>query len=464
MHTQAKFEDNMKFSISDLQKKCRKEYQVCFPCEFANKHYAGEMSGYYIPNTKYFNVYPNNVSRENLPEPIGFIFKECPFEIIESGIQEELRNENLTDETKKLFDFLNRENRKVLGEAKKSYQLKNKSSLDNFKSKIFNDKDPNFQSAQYWLDRIYSLDETTNKDILVGFWNDEKLEFVHFPSLEICKQTPYSLELDVFSRNVGILETAVMNKCGVILIGCGSVNSLLALELAKAGVGKFFLVDNDIMGYHNICRHQCSMRDVGKYKTEAIKERILDINPFIKIEHFNCKIEDVPIDSLNEFANEDCIIVSGADNRDGDLYGSSLSEQLDIPFVSIGCWERASAGEIFYCIPNQTPSYRTFLNNFGIESGRVYQNRNFYTHEEDIKDTFFEPGIAVDIDFVTIIGAKLIIDILNRKNTDYIPKVVNALTEYTLICNSNDERIGGERVQIFSYPLQITRSISIVDE
>ena len=73
----------------------------------------------------------------------------------------------------------------------------------------------------------------------------------------------------------------------------------------------------------------------------------------------------------------------------------------------------------------------------------------------------FEPGISVDINFVTIIAVKLAIDLLNRNNKEYIPRVISHLSQYTLVCNTNDSGIGGDMAEIFSYPLQVTTSIIV---
>jgi hypothetical protein len=73
----------------------------------------------------------------------------------------------------------------------------------------------------------------------------------------------------------------------------------------------------------------------------------------------------------------------------------------------------------------------------------------------------FEPGISVDINFVTTIAVKMILDILNRNNPNYTQRLINSLTQYTLVCNTNDPKIGGEMAEIFSYPLQVTRSIEV---
>ncbi len=302
---------------------------------------------------------------------------------------------------------------------------------------------------------------TTNPDKnIIGYYDKEKLIFLDSEG-KTCKIENYTLKLDVFSRNTGILESDMMLKTGAMFIGCGSVGSLAALELAKAGVGRFLLIDNDILGYHNLCRHQCGVKDVGKYKTQALKERILQINPTAKVVMQNMQVQDVPLSVFDDFCDKNTIVIGGADNREGDLYANKIAKEVGMPFMSLGMWERAFAGEIFYCLPEGMPDYSDFVWALGDTSGRVNQNRKFYTAEEDLAKATFEPGISVDIDFVTIIAMKLAIDLLNRNNPNYTPRLLGHLTQYTLICNTNNPKIGGEMAEIFSYPLQHTTSIEV---
>jgi molybdopterin/thiamine biosynthesis adenylyltransferase len=252
-----------------------------------------------------------------------------------------------------------------------------------------------------------------------------------------------------------------MLKTGAMLIGCGSVGSLVALELAKAGVGRFLLIDNDILGYHNICRHQCGIYDVGKYKTEAVKERILQINPFAKVVIQNMIVQEVPLSVFDKFCDKDTIVIGGADNREGDLYANQIAKEIGMPLMSIGCWERAFAGEIFYCLPDGMPDYSDFMWAIGDTSGRATQNHKFYTNEEDLARATFEPGISADINFVTIIAVKLVLDILNRNNEHFTPRLLGHLSQYTLVCNTDNSKIGGDNAEIFSYPLQVTTSIEV---
>ena len=94
-------------------------------------------------------------------------------------------------------------------------------------------------------------------------------------------------------------------------------------------------------------------------------------------------------------------------------------------------------------------------------SGRVEANHHVYSSQENIEGIKFEPGISVDINFITSIGIKLIIDILNSTNVDYVPRLLNDLRQYTLVCNTSNPQIGGEMVEIFSYPLQVTTSLVV---
>jgi molybdopterin/thiamine biosynthesis adenylyltransferase len=278
-----------------------------------------------------------------------------------------------------------------------------------------------------------------------------------------CKKQAYNLLLNIFSRNTGILETDVMlDKCAIIS-GCGSVGSLVALELARAGLGNFLLIDNDTIAYHNLSRHQCGVRDVGKFKVNAVRERILEINPSAKVSTCVSILEDVPKEVFDEFCTTYTVIVGCADNRESDHYANRISSLYKIPFISIGLWERAFAGEIFYCIPEELPCYDCGIGTQGAGvSGRTSANRRFYTTEEDEAHIRFEPGISIDIGFVTLIAIKLMIDLLNRHTQNYIPRIINHLTQFTLVCNTSDARLGGDQAEIFSYPLQVTTSIRTI--
>lgn len=310
------------------------------------------------------------------------------------------------------------------------------------------------------IGEIFQEKPQDEKEFLVGYWENGFLKFVY-------KQSPYNMECynlvqNIFSRNTGILESAIMSgKCAFVL-GCGSVGSLAALELARAGVGKFVLIDNDILEYHNLCRHQCSIMDVGQYKVYALARRIQEINPTAKVFCFPKIVEQVGRKIFDEHCKTGkAVLIGCADNRTADVYANSVAASYMVPFISIGFWERAFAGEIFYWLPKANmPCYKCALGDGGL-SQRTSTNRRLYTTQEDLEKVNFEPGISVDINFVTTIGIKLILDILNMGNVGFTPRLLKHLKQYTLVCNTNNPKIGGEMAEIFSYPLQVTTSLKV---
>jgi molybdopterin/thiamine biosynthesis adenylyltransferase len=295
-------------------------------------------------------------------------------------------------------------------------------------------------------------------DFLTGYHTQDKPVFKC--GIQKCEIHYYSLIQDVFSRNTGILETDALLNVKTVISGCGSVGSQVALELARSGVGSFLLIDNDQLAYHNLCRHQCGISDVGRLKVDAVRDRILEINPTARVQIAPMIVERIPKDVWDEWLDTATVIVGCADNREADIYANRLSQLYLAPFVSIGLWERAFAGELFWSIPRQTPCYYcAFGARTNNMSFRPSQNRRIYTTEEDLSKMNFEPGVSVDIGFVTNIGIKIALDLFAMGKRPM--RILDDLKQFTLVCNTTNVQIAGNLQEIFDHPLQITRSIEV---
>lgn len=420
----------------------KREPRIALPSSMSyvteDVQYVGVLKGYYVPNTNYYNILPQDVKIEREKSlVIGEVLGYNPLE-------------KLTKEELNCIRLLDLEVDYTKTKLERFRTVRSQATSDELVKKVKN-----------ILQENISLRVEPSLPGLIGWWENQTLHLLQIDTLREVKIESYALQMDIFSRNVGILESTVMLQKKAVFVGCGSVGSLVAVELAKAGVGNFMLIDNDVFGYHNICRHQCGIYDVGHFKTDALADRIFQINPYATVMKKNCMIQEIDRGEMEDFCNEDTIIIGGADNREGDLYASDFALENKMLFISIGCWERAFAGEIFYCLPNGMPTYRDFLKAMGYISGRVTQNRRFYTTEEDLEKVSFEPGISADVNFITIIGVKIILDLLNRSTPGFIQRLVPYLTQYTLVCNTNNPQIGGEQAEIFKYPLQVTTSIYI---
>ena len=77
-----------------------------------------------------------------------------------------------------------------------------------------------------------------------------------------------------------------LRKSHVAVFGLGGVGSWCAEALARSGVGRMTLVDQDTVSVSNINRQLCALEStVGMPKAEVVARRLRDINPQIKI---NC--------------------------------------------------------------------------------------------------------------------------------------------------------------------------------
>lgn len=63
------------------------------------------------------------------------------------------------------------------------------------------------------------------------------------------------------------------------IIGCGAVGSTVAELLSRFGLTKITLYDFDTVESHNIANQMFRATDIGKKKTEALAEYLLQINP-----------------------------------------------------------------------------------------------------------------------------------------------------------------------------------------
>lgn len=66
------------------------------------------------------------------------------------------------------------------------------------------------------------------------------------------------------------------------LVGLGALGSMLAESLVRSGVTVLGLWDNDIVEPGNICRSTYQLSDLGESKVNALKKKLLAINPFVK--------------------------------------------------------------------------------------------------------------------------------------------------------------------------------------
>lgn len=105
---------------------------------------------------------------------------------------------------------------------------------------------------------------------------------------------------------IGTDAVARLERSHVAVFGLGGVGSWCAEALVRSGVGELTIVDDDIFSETNINRQAGALYStVGRPKTEVMAERLLDINPDLKLHSINGRY--VPEERERFFAEFDYI-------------------------------------------------------------------------------------------------------------------------------------------------------------
>ena len=158
-------------------------------------------------------------------------------------------------------------------------------------------------------------------------------------------QNPYSpVDDPAFNRTkllVGDTVMAALGRVHVILFGVGGVGSWCAEGLVRSGITHLTLVDSDCVSSSNINRQlMATSRTVGQVKVEALKTRLLEINPHAEITalqqpynadtaaSFQLESYDYILDAIDSLKEKSDLILRGT--RTPAVFFSSMGAALKV--------------------------------------------------------------------------------------------------------------------------------------
>lgn len=197
------------------------------------------------------------------------------------------------------------------------------------------------------------IKEVSTKSSLItiynGFQTDENIEIHEGDEIAfiVKGEMPSEEELEALmcARHTPSIHKKV-KRAKVAIAGLGGLGSHIAIELARTGVGHLHLIDFDIVEPSNLNRQMYKIAHLGMYKTEALKQEIKEINPYINVQIDTVKITQENV--LNLF-KEDEIVCEAFDKPEAKamLVNSLLEEQRNIKVVAAsGMAGYASSNEI----------------------------------------------------------------------------------------------------------------------
>ena len=132
---------------------------------------------------------------------------------------------------------------------------------------------------------------------------------------------------------IGKQAVKKLEQAKVIVYGIGGVGSFAVEALARAGIGRFVLVDNDVISISNLNRQiHANIDTIGKRKIDVMKQRILKINPNAKVDIYLGqeleKGEEELIDSTFSY------VIDAVDTVSTKLKLILKANELNVPIIS----------------------------------------------------------------------------------------------------------------------------------
>ncbi|HVA65319.1 MAG TPA: ThiF family adenylyltransferase [Elusimicrobiota bacterium] len=219
-----------------------------------------------------------------------------------------------------------------------------------------------------------------------------------------------------FSRLEKLFDIGMLADSKVLIAGCGSGGSHVALQLAMSGIANFTLVDNDILEIENVIRHACGRRFIGQRKVDALESAILDRNPAASISKLH-------VDLLNSAEAEAAIrnstvVVSATDSDPARYKINEICVANGIPFVVGRVFTRGIGGEVFGYRPGiggclaclEAVLERASFRKGTREIDLVTEDEREKMYGMEIPEIKDSPGLNVDIAFITSFHTRYVLD------------------------------------------------------
>ena len=225
----------------------------------------------------------------------------------------------------------------------------------------------------------------------------------------------------LFERIEKLYDVGLLGEAKVLVAGCGSGGSQVALQLVMSGVRDFVLYDNQTLGEENVIRHACGLRYVGWSKTKALADLLADRNPAVRVELHDEDLMSVP--DLDARIAEASVVILATDNDSTRYRLNEACVRTGTPFVVGRVFTRGIGGEVFAYRPGEggclgclemvleRTQFREGVREIDLVSEEE-RDAMYGLPLAEIKDS---PGLNVDIAFITNFHTRLALDAVARE-------------------------------------------------
>lgn len=210
-------------------------------------------------------------------------------------------------------------------------------------------------------------------------------------------------------RLEGLVPAAVETR-RVLVVGCGSVGSFMADELARSGVRRFVLIDPDTVEWANLTRTVYGHSDVGRLKVDALSDHLRAVFPDIEIETRAERLQTLGLGLRDLLADVD-LVIGAVDDPQASGRISRFAYATGVCALFVGLYRGAQGGEVVLSLPGITPCLACATGGrHRIEhdsGGSVSRARDYGTSR-----LVAEVALGSDIHMVCTAGVKLALSLL----------------------------------------------------
>lgn len=220
-------------------------------------------------------------------------------------------------------------------------------------------------------------------------------------------------------------DSASLASLRIGIAGLGSIGSKLAISLARSGVRRFLLVDDDYLVPGNIVRHELSWESVGAHKADALREQLTLIASGIETDARTTRIAGqesatAAAATLKDLAACD-VLVDATANPEVFLTLSAIAKQNQKPL----CWGEVFAGGYGGLMARARPD---------IDPNPLAVRDALYAHLETLPPAPFQRAAGYDVEqdgpllahdcdvgFVASALTRLVIDTALKRSPSVFP-------------------------------------------
>lgn len=234
----------------------------------------------------------------------------------------------------------------------------------------------------------------------------------------------------VFARVDGALSgRRTLSTAHVICVGLGSLGSPVAVQLARAGVGRFSLFDPERLSPENVARHVGGLRDLDRPKVEVVRDAILQRHADAEV-HIHASGLTWDRDDMRStgpafreaLADPGALVVVTCAEERVERAVNRLCVELERPVVFGAVLGAGRHGRVFRVLPGESPCYECVrraqlagaLDSYEEASARDTPGHGLYGQPG-------LPGLGLDVDQVGLMVARMALQTLarGRSGVDY---------------------------------------------